>query len=220
MAAVRYRFHTMEFADTDIHFRTLRDRQEFDDPEGKTEALGVSPASWPLFGVVWAAGEVLAHLMDRYDLEGKRVLEVGCGIGLASLIMNQQQVNITASDYHPDAEEFLAYNTRLNNCPDIPFICSAWSPENRDGGQFDLIIGSDLLYEPDHASLLAGFIDQHAGSTAEVIIIDPGRGNIPAFCRQMTTFGFANKRSKPVMSARMSQPFSGHLLEFSRPYTS
>jgi predicted nicotinamide N-methyase len=216
MAALRYRFHTMEFADTDIHFRTLRDRQQFDDPEGITEALGVSPASWPLFGVVWAAGEVLAHLMDCYDLQGKRVLEVGCGIGLASLIMNQQQVDITASDYNPDAGEFLAYNTRLNNSPDIPFVCSDWSSKSSEHGQFDLIVGSDVLYEPNHASLLAGFIDRHAAPATEAIIIDPGRGNIPAFCRQMATFGFSNKRSKAVMSERMTQPFRGNLLEFSR----
>ena len=140
MAAVRYRFHTMEFADTDIHFRTLRDRQQFDDPEGITEALGVSPASWPLFGVVWAAGEVLAHRMDCSDLQGRRVLEVGCGIGLASLIMNQQQVDITASDYNPDAGEFLAYNTRLNNSPDIPFVCSDWSSKSANTASSILLL--------------------------------------------------------------------------------
>jgi predicted nicotinamide N-methyase len=216
MADVRYRFHTMEFASTDIHLRTLRDRQQFHDPDGTTEAMGVSPASWPLFGVVWAAGEVLAHLMDNYDLRGKRVLEVGCGIGLASLIMNQQQVNITACDYHPDAGDFLAYNTRLNNCRDIPFFRSNWSNQSSEYGLFDLVVGSDLLYEPNHAGLLSGFIDQHAARSSKVIIVDPGRGNIPAFCQKMTTFGFDSNRSIAATSVRLTQPFSGHLLEFSR----
>jgi predicted nicotinamide N-methyase len=216
MAAVRYRFQTLEFSATDIHFRTLRDRQQFDDPNGAAEAAGVSPASWPMFGVVWAAGEVLAHLMDNYDLQGKRVLEVGCGIGLASLVMNQQRVDITASDYHPDAGEFLAYNTRLNNCPDIPFFCNTWSSQTSEYGLFDFIIGSDVLYEPNHARLLSGFIDQHAAESANVIIIDPGRGHIPAFCEQMTTFSFSHTRTKATVSARMTQPFNGHLLEFAR----
>ena len=216
MADVQYRFQTLEFSTTALHLRTLLDRQQFDDPDGAAEAAGVSPASWPLFGVIWASGEVLAHLLDNYDLQGKRVLEVGCGIGLASLVMNQQRVDITASDYNPQAGEFLAYNTRLNNCQDIPFFCGTWSSQASEYGVFDLIVGSDVLYEPNHARLLSGFIDQHAAATADVIIIDPGRGHSATFCRHMTSFGFSHTRRKAVLSTRMTQAFKGHLLEVSR----
>ena len=40
-------------------------------------------------------------------LKIKRILEVGCGIGLSSLILNRLNADITATDYHPEAEKFL-----------------------------------------------------------------------------------------------------------------
>ncbi len=39
MAKIRYRFHSLEFGDADIHLRTLRDNQQYDDPAGLAEEL-------------------------------------------------------------------------------------------------------------------------------------------------------------------------------------
>ncbi len=41
------------------------------------------------FGVVWPSSEVLANFIFDYDFKNKRILEVGCGIGLSSLILNR-----------------------------------------------------------------------------------------------------------------------------------
>ncbi len=57
-------------------------------------------------------------------------------------------------------------------------------------GRYDLIIGSDLLYERDANAALAGFIGRHAAPAAEVWIVDPDRGNRAAFNRQMGERGF------------------------------
>jgi hypothetical protein len=57
-------------------------------------------------------------------------------------------------------------------------------------GQYELVIGSDLLYEPDDSAALAGFIARHASPAGEVWIVDPDRGNRPAFNRQMAAAGF------------------------------
>jgi hypothetical protein len=54
--------------------------------------------------------------------------------------------------------------------------------ERDDGdvhGAFDLIIGSDLLYERDAGGLLAAFIGRHASPAGEVWIVDPDRGKPP-----------------------------------------
>lgn len=122
MSPLRFRYQTIEFGELDIHLRTLRDRQQYDDPGGITEGLGISSASWPLFGIVWASGEALARLMLHYQVAGRRILEVGCGIGLASLLLNQRMADITATDQHPAAGQFLQHNARLNNCREIPFV--------------------------------------------------------------------------------------------------
>ncbi len=127
MAKLRVRYQTIEFGSTDIHIRSLRDNQEFSDDKGEAEALGISSASWPLFGIVWPSGEVLAQLMVDYAIGEKRILEVGCGIALASLVLNHRQANITATDYHPEVEGFLIENAELNQDNIIPFSRTGWN---------------------------------------------------------------------------------------------
>jgi predicted nicotinamide N-methyase len=58
-------------------------------------------------------------------------------------------------------------------------------------GQFDLIVGSDILYERDDAGTLANFIDRHAAPVAEIWVVDPNRGNRSAFHKHMARVGFA-----------------------------
>ncbi len=216
MSSLRFRYQTLEFGDTDIHVKTLRDRQQFSDVDGVAENLGISSASWPLFGVIWESSEVLAHLMHDFQIENKRILEVGCGIGLSSLVLNNRLADITATDHHPEAEGFLQENTQLNKGKVIPFVRTGWADEESDLGQFDLIIGSDLLYERDHIELLSAFINQHANQACEVIIVDPGRGQHARFSRKMISLGYTHSQSKPVTSDYLSEPFSGQILRFLR----
>jgi predicted nicotinamide N-methyase len=122
MSSLRISYQTVEFGEVDIHLRTLRDRQQYPDNDNTARELGISPASWSLFGVVWDSGEVLAHFMFDFRIKGKRILEVGCGIGLASLVLNHRLANITATDYHPEAEYFLQENVTLNKGNAIPFV--------------------------------------------------------------------------------------------------
>ena len=103
MTNLRLCYQTIEFGKIDIHLCTLRDRQEFYDPEGIAEQLGISPASWPIFGVIWPSSLVLAHYISSYNTGTKRILEVGCGTALSSLLLNKKNANITATDHHPEA---------------------------------------------------------------------------------------------------------------------
>lgn len=216
MSPLRFRYQTLDFLDDDIHVRTLRDTQQYSDTDDKAQKLGISSASWPLFGVIWDSGKILAHLMSNFDIKDKRILEVGCGIGLASLVLNHRSADITATDYHPEAERFLIENVRINNDEIIPFIRAGWGDTQDSLGEFDLIIGSDLLYERDHVELLAGFIDRHTKASCEVIIVDPGRGNHSNFSKKMVSLDFSHTQSKPVHTDYLTLPFKGQLLRYAR----
>ncbi|TLS65954.1 histidine kinase [Mariprofundus erugo] len=217
MPPLRVRYQTMEFGDTDIHIRTLRDNQEYCDTDGVAESLGISSATWPLFGIIWPSGEVLAHLMQHYQVEGKRILEVGCGIALSSLILNRRMANITATDYHPEAGTFLRHNTDLNDDRAIPFFRTGWGDHDSRLGRFDLIIGSDLLYERGHAAELSAFIDEHANHQCEVIIVDPGRGHLNGFSRMMAVLGYTHSQSIPANTDFLDTPFHrGRIIHYRR----
>ncbi|MCP3922114.1 MAG: methyltransferase domain-containing protein [Desulfobacterales bacterium] len=216
MSSLRVSYKTIEFDEVDIHVRSLRDRQQYLDVGGEAEKLGISSASWPLFGVVWESSEVLAHLMFDYEIAGKRILEVGCGIGLSSLVLNHRLADITATDIHPEAGRFLVENVLLNKGKAIPFTRTNWKDKSTDLGKFDLIIGSDLLYEGDHVDLLSDFIDNHTNQKCEVILVDPGRGYHGRFSKKMISLGYSHSQSKPINADYLKKPFKGQILRYLR----
>lgn len=218
MSNIRVRYHTYTFNEIDVHVRTLRDRQQFADDDGEAAALGISSATWPIFGVVYPAGEILARLMATYPIEGRRILEVGCGIALASLVLSRRGADITATDRHPAVPEFLAANSALNGGTPIPFVRAAWEDEETELGRFDLIIASDVLYEHGHVDLLADFIDRHAASPSEVIVVDPGRGNHARFSKRMVERGFTHEQRRPTADelGDTDPDFTGRILHYTR----
>lgn len=216
MTKLRLSYQTIEFGKIDIHLCTLRNKQEFHDPLGVAKKLGISSAAWPIFGVLWPSSLVLAHHIVNYDTGSKRVLEIGCGTALSSLLLNKQQVDITATDYHPEAESFLNRNTALNGDSLIPFERTGWGDSNDGLGRFDLIIGSDLLYENEHIELLAEFISAHSNRECEIIIVDPGRGRKNKLAKRLLELDYTSSFSKPENTDYLDSEFKGHILKFVR----
>jgi predicted nicotinamide N-methyase len=199
-----------------LEIRSLLDRQQYADPLGEAEAAGISPACWPLFGQVWPSAQKLADLMQTWELGSHRVLEIGCGLGLASLVVHRRRADITASDCHPLTQAFLRANLQLNRLPALKYHTGNWGRSNPALGEFDLIIGSDVLYERSHPEQLAEFIQLHAAPHAEVLIIDPNRSNRSAFNHRMALFGFA--LSETMLNAPLDDgsPYRGRLLRYRR----
>ena len=183
---------TITVSNIDYLIHSLKDRQQFYDHEQLAEGIGISSATWSLFGVVWPSSRILAASVCILDVEGKRVLEIGCGLGLSSIVLHGMGIDITASDYHPLAKEFLDENVLRNKMLPIKFQTGNWEVDNPLLGEFDLIIGSDVLYEPAHAALVSQFIDCHSSDNVNVVIVDPNRGNRANFTKKMIALGYAH----------------------------
>ncbi len=184
----------------DLEMRSLLDCRQFSDPLGEAERLGISSAAWPIFGLLWPSGaQLAARLALRPVNAAERILELGCGLALASLVGHRRGADVTASDSHPLAGCFLRENLLLNALTPMKYRHGHWGESDPAGaalddpvrGCFELIIGSDVLYERDANGALAGFIARHAAAQSEVWIVDPDRGNRPAFNRLMAAQGFA-----------------------------
>lgn len=174
-----------------FRLRVLADLQQFDDPDGHAANLGISSAQWSLFGQVWPAGRRLAKAMHAFEIDGKRILELGCGIGLASLVLQQRGADVVASDIHPMAEPFLAYNAAFNALPAVQYRHLRWDVPLPTLGRFDAIIASDVLYERAQVRLIEEVIARHAHARAEVVITDPGRGHSARLSTVLAAQGFA-----------------------------
>ena len=109
--------------------------------------IGISSATWSLFGVIWPSSEVLAHFIYNYNTENKKILEIGCGLGLSSLILNHLQADITATDYHPEVEKYLLENTKLNHDTKIPFVRTSWEDQENKVGMPLQGQGENILFE-------------------------------------------------------------------------
>ena len=214
----------------DLTVRSLLDRQQYWDPSGRAERLGISSAAWPLFGLLWPSGGWLAaRLARRTVTPGERILEIGCGLALASLVGHRRGADVTASDCHPLAEIFLLENLRLNDLAPMTYRHGHWGAPGGDvtveepeaallvAGRYDLIIGSDLLYERDEKSSLAGFIGAHASAHAEVWIVDPNRGNRRAFHRAMAVQGFeVSEEAIASVATVHAEAYRGRMLTYRR----
>jgi len=196
--------------------RALKDKQQFSDPDGVAERAGVSSSTWPLFGTVWPSGMILAELMSVHVIDGLRILELGCGLGLASLVAHFRGADITASDYHPSACDFFAENILLNQMSPMTLLLCDWAKLHDEMGCFDLIIGSDLLYEPNHPELLSTFIDLHSKPTVEVIIIDPDRRQQREFTRSMEKRGYAYSMTRGSAEQIERLKFKGKIMTYRR----
>lgn len=196
--------------------RALSDKQQFADPHGHAERAGISSSSWCLFGQLWPASQVLAQAMNDFDIVGKRMLELGCGLGLASLVLQRRGADIVASDHHPLAEPFLRHNAQANGVHMPPYRDLPWAGDDRELGRFDVLLGSDVLYERDHATLLAALVQRHACARAEVVVADPGRGERARFSTALGRLGFdVVERAAPFRDDE-SPPYRGRLLHYCR----
>ncbi|SHL94954.1 methyltransferase [Rhizobacter sp. OV335] len=212
----------------DLHIRSLLDRQQFSDPHDLALQQGISSAAWPLFGLLWPSGlQLAARMAVRTMVPHERILEIGCGLALASLVSHRRGSDVTASDCHPLAAGFLAENLRLNGLLPMDYRHGQWSESAADllppvaqdqqtlTGRFNLLIGSDILYERDDGGLLAGFIGRHIAARAEVWIVDPNRGNRAKFSKQMAGMGFSlqEERLQQVADATHAA-YKGRLLVY------
>jgi predicted nicotinamide N-methyase len=216
MPGYAVKVETVTVCGSDYQLQSLLDLQQFSDPDGAAERLGISSASWSLFGHLWPSARVLARLVHERDLAGLRVLEVGAGLALASLVIHRGGGNVTVSDRHPTSPCFLIENLRLNALGPLAHHPGNWAAENPLLGRFDLIIGSDVLYETTQRTQLAAFIDRHAAPTVEVLLVDPNRGHRVGFRREMESRGYGYSEARAADTLENGDAYKGRCLTFLR----
>lgn len=113
----------------------------------------------PLYWVFcWASGQVLAEFLLREPrwVAGKRVLDFGCGSGVAAIAAALAGASeVIACDIDPLALQATQYNARLN-AVDL-FITDDYFAV---AGHIDLIIVADVLYDSSNFPWLQRFVEQ------------------------------------------------------------
>jgi 2-polyprenyl-3-methyl-5-hydroxy-6-metoxy-1,4-benzoquinol methylase len=216
MNGIQTRLQTIAVGDHFYTIETLMDCNQFHDPDGSSAASGFGDTNWSLFGQIWPSSRMLALVANTFDIKGKRILEIGAGLGLASLVLQNRGADITVSDANPMAKQFFTANLKRNSLAPLDFVSGDWTDTVNVLGLFDVIIGSDVLYERQHADEVSAFIALHTFEKCEVIITEPNRGNRASFCSKMNRYGFSGTHLHANHHFVDGLHYEGRVLNFSR----
>ncbi|CAB4708260.1 unannotated protein [freshwater metagenome] len=127
----------------------------------------------PYWAQLWPSALELVEALPL-DLAGVSVIEVGCGLGIPSLVAASRGAEVVATDWAPEAIELLHENARRND-----LVVDARQADWRTfTGNFDLAIAADVLYEERNVAPLLALLPRLAPIT---LLADPGRPHAKLF---------------------------------------
>jgi predicted nicotinamide N-methyase len=142
---------------------------------GAAEALERAPALRfpPYWAFAWPGGQALArHLLDnRSLLAGRRIVDIGSGSGIGAIAaVMGGAAHALAADIDPVAEVAISMNAAFNGCAGR--IATTTRDILGEMTDADLVLISDLVYEPELALRVGAFVERVAAGGGEVLLGD------------------------------------------------
>jgi len=127
----------------------------------------------PYWAELWPSGLALAEEVASLPLAGRRVLELGCGLGLPSLAAALAGADVLATDWSPDAAALLGENAGRNEIALEVQVASWFEPDALAArAPWDLVLAADVLYERRNVEPLLALLPRLG---AEILLAEPGR---------------------------------------------
>jgi predicted nicotinamide N-methyase len=161
----------------------------------------------PFWAELWPAGVALAHAVAVRPLAGRRVLELGCGLGLVSVTAALAGASVLAVDRSPEATAFAAVNAAGNGVTLETAVCAFDQPSRllREA-PWDLVLAADVLYEQRNVPVLVWLLPRLVGTTGEVWLADPGRPMLSRFLAAVDAAGWRREQAGTVHRLRRPAP--------------
>lgn len=136
----------------------------------------------PYWSVVWRSGVALGRELAGSRLAGLRVVELGCGLAVPSLVAARAGAAVLATDGCAEALEVVERNARENGLG-VATARVDWAAADElvARGPFDLVLAADVLYERASVASLLSLLPRLG---PEVWLADPARSVAGAFLEQ------------------------------------
>jgi predicted nicotinamide N-methyase len=127
----------------------------------------------PYWAVLWRSGVALARDLERGELTGLRVVELGCGLAVPSIAAARGGASVLATDAEPEALALAGRNAEANGVRVETALAEWSSPASLlESAPFDLVLAADVLYERPAVATLLDLLPRLA---PRVLLADPGR---------------------------------------------
>lgn len=149
------------------------------DFEALRDFEGMAPGRpLPYWARLWPSASVLAlELAANPPGPGTRVIELGCGLGLPSIVAARGGASVLATDGHTDAVAFAAHSLALNEFEGT--VVTADLAEDADAlverGPFDIVLGADILYTVPNTDAVLKLVPRLLEPNGELWLADPDR---------------------------------------------
>ncbi len=173
----------------------------------------------PYWAELWPSGRVLADKLATMDLAGMRVVELGAGVGLPSVVAALRGAQVLATDWYEPALRFAAHNARAAGVP-LATALVDWRdppPDLVDTAPFDVVIAADVLYEPRNAEPLVALVGRITAPQGTVMIADPRRPDAIPFLEALVGAGWDLVTEVIAFSGRRDETGSRINLHTLRP---
>ncbi|HEX2373136.1 MAG TPA: methyltransferase domain-containing protein [Actinomycetota bacterium] len=149
----------------------------------------------PFWAQLWPSGTTLAQAIASRPLTGRRVLELGCGLGLVAVTAALAGATVLAVDRSPEAISFAAVNAARNGVTLQTAVAAFAEPERllREA-PWDLVLAADVLYEQRNVPVLLWLLPRLVDPTGEVWLADPGRAMLARFLAGVDATGWRREQ--------------------------
>jgi predicted nicotinamide N-methyase len=145
----------------------------------------------PYWAELWPSGVALARALSGRALRGARTLELGCGLGTASIAAALAGGRVLATDWSEDAIAITRRNAERNGASLRTERCTfADTPGLAGEGAWDLVLAADVLYERRNVDPLLEVFPRLLAPGGQVLLADPGRPAVPEFLERVRVAGW------------------------------
>ena len=133
----------------------------------------------PYWAHLWGSAVALAEAVAGEDIAGRRVLELGCGLGLPSIAAARAGAHVTATDWSAHAVRATTANAELNGVEVLASVAD-WNDPSAlvEQAPWDLVLAADVLYERPKSRTLLELLPRLSDT---VLLAEPGRAPAQAF---------------------------------------
>ena len=163
----------------------------------------------PYWATRWPSASGLDLHLSSLDLKGHRVLELGCGSGIAGCSAALRGAKVTITDAVEHAVELARLNTWTvrSNCR---FEVLEWASLGANQ-KYPFVIGADLVYDEKQFVALEACVRNHLQEAGVFILAEPGRRTGQEFVEHMR-----EKAWQPTSSQVQLDSAVIHIHEFRR----